>query len=229
MINQNDFGEFCWSTRRERFDLNENSWQILGHFDLFGLCLRSATRCDSIDSASSTAILPTPEIRWVSPSRQQSFAALLRSLHVRNITQGTEFRPYWVHRTSTQPQPWHRRAVVLRSRLHYLRGALYQRRSIDHSLEMPWQQLLLPRQQFEAPNVVLEGARPERECQSTRLRHGKRPTDARVQSSVASFVGHFNATRNDSTLHFRAVSTRRSLRGRRLQSEGVPGVCQWSE
>lgn len=184
----------------ESLSEEENSaFRFLGHFDLLGLCLRSATGRDSVNSATSPALFPSPEELRPRSARKQPLAAVLRCLHVRNVP-WAQLGPHRVHRTATQPQLGHRRAVVLRINLHSLRGALHQCRSVHNSAEMPRQQLLVSRHQPEASNDVHEGTRSKRKCQSARLCRGKWPADAGVQPAVASFVGDPNTSRHHAAL-----------------------------
>lgn len=180
---------------------------------MFRLYLRSATRCDSLDSAATLALIPASEELGSRASGQQPFAALLCCFYVRDNSRGIKLGPHWIHWASAQPQLGHWRALVLCAHLHSLRGAVHQCRSLDHPTEMSWQQLFVPWHQFEAPNDVHQGARSQRKYQSTRIRRGKWAADASLQSAVASFMGHAYTPRHHATFCIGALSAGRPLRG----------------
>lgn len=118
------------------YEISRN-FSFVGHIDLFGLCLRSASWRYSVHSTTTSALVLTPEERWERAARQQSLAAMLCSFHVRNVPRGTQFRPYWIYWAATKPQSGNWWALVLRPHLHTLRCAVHQRRALNHSAEMP--------------------------------------------------------------------------------------------
>lgn len=191
---------------RKLADVRQNKIRtFLGLSNLSRLCLRPAPRRDSVHSAAPAALLPAAQECRLDTAGQQPLEALLCGVNVQNKSHGIQLRPYWIHRTATQPQPGHRRALVLRSRLHSLRCSHRQRRSLDHSHEVP-QQRLLVRQKPQAP--VLEGPRSQRARKSA--------DDAGLQHAAAGALGDLDPTWHHAALRHRAVPPRRPLWGRWL-------------